>query len=100
MIGEKTFVKGTIKAKENLVILGRVEGTIDSTGGVIVGESGIVEAGISGDTVMVSGTVQGTVRTASLFCLHRSGTLSGEVKSPRIQIEEGSIFQGRIDMTK
>jgi cytoskeletal protein CcmA (bactofilin family) len=49
---------------------------------------------------MVSGHVQGTVRTTTLFALHKSGTLSGEVRSPRIQIEEGSIFQGKIDMAK
>ena len=38
-----------------------------------------------------------TVTATNLFALHKSGTLSGEVKSPRIQIEEGSIFQGRPD---
>lgn len=100
MIGEKTFIKGTIKAKENLHVLGRVEGTIESTGEVVIGETGFVEAGISGESVMVSGHVQGTVQATNLFALHKSGTLSGEVKSPRIQIEEGSIFQGRIDMSK
>ena len=100
MIGEKTFIKGSIQAKENLNVLGRVEGTIESSGDISVGESGFVEATIRGNAVMISGHVQGTVEATNLFCLHRTGTLSGEVKSPRIQIEEGSIFQGRIDMSK
>jgi cytoskeletal protein CcmA (bactofilin family) len=100
MIGEKTFIKGTIQAKENLQVQGRVEGTIESTGDITVGESGFVEATLKGSSVMISGHVQGTVQASSLFCLHQTGTLSGEVKSPRIQIEEGSIFQGRIDMSK
>jgi cytoskeletal protein CcmA (bactofilin family) len=100
MIGEKTFIKGTIQAKENLQVLGRIEGTIESTGDVDVGESGFVEATIRGSSVIVSGHVQGTIDATSLFRLHGNGTLSGEVKSPRIQIEEGTFFQGRIDMSK
>jgi cytoskeletal protein CcmA (bactofilin family) len=100
MIGEKTFIKGTVRADENLTIHGRVEGTLESSGDIVIGETGFVEANVTGETVMVSGHIQGQIRAKGLFALHRSGSMSGEVKSPRIQIEEGSIFQGRIDMSK
>ncbi len=100
LIGNKTFIMGKIQAEEPLVIRGRVQGEVRNTADVFVGEEGHVVAEVHGQTITVSGYAEGAVYCQDLFCLHQSGTMNGDVHSPRIQIEEGSTFQGTIDMAR
>lgn len=98
MIGKDIKIKGEIKGEEDILIEGYVEGKIISTKEVVVGENGNVNATIEADSIIVKGSVTGNVSAKSLFQLVSSGSMNGDITSPKVNIAEGARFQGKIDM--
>jgi cytoskeletal protein CcmA (bactofilin family) len=73
---------------------GRVCGEVIAAGDVWVGPSGVVEAHLAGDTVVIEGRVEGDVRARSLIELRSSGQVRGGLSAPRLRIAEGSVVDG------
>jgi len=99
MIGKDIKIKGDIKGEEDILIEGKVEGTVFSTREVVIGENGRVNASIEADSVIVKGDLTGNVKAKSIFQLISSGKMNGDITSPKVNIAEGARFQGKIDMT-
>ena len=99
MIGPSIEIKGTVSGDEDLVIQGKVEGTVDlGAHEVTVGESGKVNADITARTVRIDGEVAGDIRGNEMVVISRSGNVSGNIIAPRMTLEDGAIFKGSIDM--
>jgi cytoskeletal protein CcmA (bactofilin family) len=99
MIGPSIEVKGTVTGDEDLVIQGKVEGSVElSAHQVTVGESGKVNADITARTVRVDGEVAGDIRGNEKVVISKSGNVRGNIVAPRVTLEDGAIFKGSIDM--
>jgi cytoskeletal protein CcmA (bactofilin family) len=100
-IGPSITIRGDVTGDEDLVIQGRVEGTVDlKQHSVTVGPEGRVKADISGRDVTVEGEVTGNVRAQDHAILRATARVDGDLAAPRVVIEEGAAFRGRIDMTE
>ena len=99
MIGPKISIKGTISGEEDLLIQGKVEGTI-SLGEfeVAVGESAEVKANIRAKAVKIDGLVEGDITGGEKVVISKSGNVHGNIIAPRVTLEDGAIFKGSIDM--
>ena len=82
----------------NLQINGRFEGTLDAKGNLAIGEKAEVKATIKGDSVSVSGTVNGDITAANRVELTTTARVRGKVTSPRIIMQEGAVLNGTLDM--
>ena len=99
MIGPSIEIKGTVTGDEDLVIQGKVEGTVDlGAHEVTVGESGKVNADITARTVRIDGEVSGDIRGIEKVLISKSGNVRGNITAPRMTLEDGAIFKGAIDM--
>ncbi len=99
MIGPSIVIKGTVTGDENLVVQGRVEGSIDlAAHEVSVGESGQVDADIIAKVVKIDGNVAGDVTGKEKVIITRSGNVRGNIVAPRVTLEDGAVFKGSIDM--
>ena len=99
MIGPSIEIKGTVTGDEDLLIQGKVEGTIDlGAHELTVGESGKVNADIIARIVRIDGEVSGDVRGNDMVMISRSGNVRGNITAPRMTLEDGAIFKGAIDM--
>ncbi|MCB1676617.1 MAG: polymer-forming cytoskeletal protein [Halioglobus sp.] len=99
MIGPSIYIKGTVSGDEDLLVQGRVEGTIElSTHEVSVGQSGRVAADIKANVVRIEGEVTGDITGQEKVVISRSGTVRGNIVAPRVTLEDGAIFKGSIDM--
>ncbi len=99
MIGPSIEIKGTVTGDEDLVIQGKVEGSIDlGAHEVTVGESGKVNADITARTVRIDGEVSGDIRGNEKVVISKSGNVRGNITAPRMTLEDGAIFKGAIDM--
>ena len=99
MIGSGIQVKGDISGDENLVVEGKVEGSIKlDANEVSIGQSGIVKANISARIVKIDGRVDGDITGQEKVVITRSGNVHGNIKAPRVTLEDGAIFKGSIDM--
>ncbi|MFQ5329981.1 MAG: polymer-forming cytoskeletal protein, partial [Thermodesulfobacteriota bacterium] len=73
-------------------------GEIDSTGTLIVGDEGVVEATIKVNTAVITGEVRGEINAASRIDLRKPCKMYGNLKTPNLIIGEGVVFEGNCEM--
>lgn len=98
VLGPTLVFKGDLTADEDLVIQGRVEGSITHTQRLTVGPQGKVKADIKAQLIIVEGTVQGDLRADKSIVVKESARIAGNICSPSVSILEGAAFTGSIDM--
>ena len=99
VIGPGIEIDGTISGSENLLVEGNVKGQIHlSSHEVTVGKSGRVKAGITAKVIRIAGQVAGDVSGEEKVVISGTGNVRGNVKAPRVVLEDGAIFKGSIDM--
>lgn len=99
VIGASIHIEGTISGDENLCIEGRVEGSIFMQNAtVIIAKSGLVRADVYAKSIKVEGEVRGELRGNESVEVGDSGTVIGDIRSPRVILQDGCQFKGLIDM--
>ena len=99
MIGPSIVIKGSVSGDEDLLIQGKVEGTVAlADHEVSVGQSGQVHADIHAKIVKIDGEVTGDIRGDEKVVISKSGNVRGNIVAPRVTLEDGAIFKGSIDM--
>lgn len=93
-------IKGEIRAREELVVDGEVEGTLESHSQITVGANGKVKANIKAREVIVYGSVRGNVEVTEKIAIRDQGSLVGDIKAAGISIDDGAYFKGSIDITR
>ena len=99
-LGKGTEFKGVITYHGTIRIDGHVEGEIITSGTLIVGESAVIQAEISGGTILIGGKVVGNVSAMERVQLLPSAVLDGTIKTPILVIEEGVRFNGHCEMKR
>jgi cytoskeletal protein CcmA (bactofilin family) len=98
-IGPSIQIKGDVSGDEDLVIQGRIDGTVNlGKHNVTVGSDGRVKADIFGRTVTVEGQVEGDLHGDEQIVLRQSARVQGNIAAPRVTLEDGANFRGGIDM--
>ena len=92
LVSENIRIEGELGGEENILINGRVVGSIKLNGDIVIGQSGLVEADIEGDTVVIQGTVKGNVTARHHLEIQATGKLIGDITARSIDIKEGSTF--------
>ncbi len=99
IIGPSLSFNGEITGKEDLTVHGQVEGTIDlKKNHVTVGKNGRIKADVYGRSITIAGEVQGNLFGEDRIVLRQSGRVRGDMRAPRINLEDGAKFKGNIDM--
>jgi cytoskeletal protein CcmA (bactofilin family) len=98
-IGRSIYLRGDVSGEEDLLIQGRVEGSVNlRQHSVTVGPDGEVMASIVGRVVMVEGRVEGNIDGGEQVILRSSAVVKGDIKAPRLVLENGARFRGLVDM--
>ena len=99
VIGKTLFVKGELEAAEDMLVEGRVEGSIKHTASQLtIGVSGVVNADIDAKNLVIEGTVEGNIVGAESVVIKDSADVRGNVYTARISIADGAQFSGSVDM--
>jgi len=98
-IGRSVVIKGEISGSEPLYIDGRVEGTIHLTDNrVTIGRNGSVVANINAKEVVIMGSVKGNIECTDRLDIRGEGSLTGDVITHRISVEDGAVMKGSIEV--
>ncbi len=100
IVGEGTFLKGDIKTDGLIRIDGGFIGSIKSNSKVLIGKNGRAESVIVADTVVVGGIVKGNIYANDRIIILNSGVVIGNVKAPRLIVEENVLLNGRCTVSK
>ncbi len=82
----------------NLKINGNFKGSLDTKGTLTIGNTGIAEANINGDNIVIAGKVTGDINARKMLVLMPTAVLRGNISTPKLNIVEGAIFQGNCQM--
>jgi cytoskeletal protein CcmA (bactofilin family) len=99
LLSRGVSIKGTVKFRDELLIDGEVEGTIDSTGSLTVGEHASIKGEIRSKSVKVRGTVEGDIFASERCELQAGCTLQGDIEAPRLVVDENATFLGSAKVT-
>ena len=99
VIGETIVIKGEVSGDEDLRVEGRVEGSVSMPKSrLTVGSSGNIHADVNAKTLNVEGHIDGDVSALEKVVLKSTGHMQGNIKAPRITLEDGCKFNGTISM--
>ncbi|MGC9949116.1 MAG: polymer-forming cytoskeletal protein [Bryobacteraceae bacterium] len=101
-IGKAVTIKGEVFSNEDLYVDGALEGRIELPAHQLtVGPHGTIKTGvIQASAVVILGTVQGDVNAQDRVEIRKDATLTGNIRTARIVIEEGAYFKGGVDIAK
>lgn len=98
-IGPSIAIKGDVIGGEDLLIEGQIEGKVTvEEHNVTVGRRGRLKADIRGKSIRVEGEVQGDLVGTEEVVIRQTGRVEGNLKAPRVTLENGARFRGSIDM--
>src|SRR5277367_5451274 len=98
VLGPTLYFKGDLSAEEDLLIQGRVEGSITHTQRLTVGAQGTVKANIRAQLIIIEGTVDGDLQAEKSVFVKETAKVRGNIYAPSVSIIEGACFSGTIDM--
>jgi cytoskeletal protein CcmA (bactofilin family) len=97
-IGKSVVIRGELSGSEDLYLDGEVEGNINLRDHkLVIGPNGKIKASIAAHDIIVHGRVTGNV-SAERVELKRSCSLTGDISTQRVVIEDGAFFKGAIDI--
>jgi cytoskeletal protein CcmA (bactofilin family) len=98
LIGSKIIIRGSVSGNQELLVEGRIEGRISLENRLTVEESGTVEADLEVVDASFKGEVRGDITATRSAVLHPSARVFGNIRAPRLVVEEGARFSGSVDM--
>ncbi len=99
VIGPSIQINGDLSGEEDLVIQGKVTGTIQlKEKSLTVGTQGQVSANVLAHSIIVEGEVKGDLYGSARVSIRKTGNVQGNIVSPKVSLDEGCRFKGSIDM--
>lgn len=100
-IGKSIVICGEVKGNEDLILDGRVEGTVTLTEGrLTVGPNANIAADLAAKDVLVLGHVQGNIVASGRVELRAGCNVEGDISALRLAVEDNAVFRGKVDLTQ
>jgi len=98
-VGGGTVVTGEANFKAMMRVDGHLSGRVSSSSGtLIVGANGKVDANIEVAVAVIHGSINGDIIATQRLELGRSAKVNGNIQTPSLIIEQGAIFEGSCKM--
>ena len=98
-VGGGTVVTGEANFKAMMRVDGHLSGRVSSSSGtLIVGNNGKVDANIEVAVAVIHGTINGDIIATQRLELGRAAKVHGNIQTPSLIIEQGAIFEGSCKM--
>ena len=93
-------MQGTLMFKDpvNLRINGRFEGTLNTKGNLMIGEHSVVDADVTGESIVIAGKVNGNILATKELKLISPACVVGDIRTPLLSVAEGAVLEGNCKM--
>ena len=92
-------IVGTITADSDYRIDGMIEGELNCTGKVVIGEAGRIKGTVNCQNAEILGLMDGKINCQQQLCLRANGKIQGDVKTKTLIVEPGAVFNGTCSMS-
>lgn len=97
VIGRGSVSDGSFRVETGVRVDGVLKGSLVSSGTLIVGESGVIEADVKVHDALISGRIVGTLEATEKVHLQSNAAFVGKIKTRILIVEEGAIFKAECD---
>ena len=98
IIRKGTEIKGDVTCAGDIRIDGVLNGTLNSQGKVVVGQSGIIEGEVTCKNADISGNIKANIVVRELLQLKATANIAGDINTNKLSIEPGANFTGTCNM--
>lgn len=95
LIAAECQITGSITIKGNARIDGKIEGTVQATGDLVIGASAYLKADIEAKTVSIAGEILGNIKTTDILELNSTARLYGDICTKQLTVAQGAHFVGK-----
>jgi cytoskeletal protein CcmA (bactofilin family) len=100
-LGKSVMIKGELSGSEDLTLFGRMEGSVRLPEYTLtIGPDADIRAEISAKTVVIMGGVTGNVVAGEKVEIRATGSVTGDIASPRFAIQDGGCMRGKVATSK
>lgn len=93
-IGQGSDIEGKHTFTGTVLLNGKLQGELTTTGALIVNDKGSVNGAVRAQSVLVMGEVMGHVQASERVELKPSARVFADLEAPVVVIEEGALFEG------
>ena len=97
-LGKGTEFKGVLSFEGTIRVDGKLDGEVVSTDTLIAGDEAFLQGEISVGTIISSGRIAGNINASQKVHILAPGIIEGNIKTPKLIIEEGVTFDGKCEM--
>jgi len=100
-LGKTVVIRGEVKGSEDLILDGRVEGTVTLTDSrLTIGPNASIAADLTAKDVLVMGQVQGNIVASGRVELRAGCSMEGDIRALRLAVEDNALYRGKVDLTQ
>ena len=93
-----THIEGTINAQHDIRVDGKIDGTLQCAGRLIIGPEGKVEGDVSCQNAVIEGSFRGNLSVKEVLDVRETASVIGEIKTGKLLVQNGATFNGNCDM--
>ena len=97
-LGKGTEFKGVLSFEGTIRVDGKVDGEVISKDTLIASDGAFLQGEISVGTIILSGKIVGNINAGQKVHLLAPAYVQGNIKTPKLIIEEGVTFDGKCEM--
>ena len=100
IVGRGSVIEGTLTVQSSLRVDGKIIGTVQVADSLIVGKEGEIEGEVRVRNAVIGGKVKNKILASGKVVLEAKSVVYGEVKTSRLVIDEGAVFEGKCTMSE
>ena len=100
IIGKGSSIDGTMKVNSTLRVDGRVKGNVTTTDSLVLGKDGVINGEVVVRNAIIGGKLKGKLTASGKVVLEAKSVFNGELKTTKLVIDEGAIFEGNCSMSE
>ncbi len=87
-----TQIEGAIIAGSDIRIDGKLKGTLECTGKVVIGSSGEIEGEVICQDAMIEGKFTGKLKVKEMLTIRDSAVVNGDISTDKLVVQSGAVF--------
>ncbi|MFQ5769125.1 MAG: polymer-forming cytoskeletal protein [bacterium] len=91
---------GQVEGDQDFYLNGELEGKINTSALVTIGENGRFKGELKAKNVIIAGAVEGKINAEERVEITESGGCRGDITSPSVLISDQAYFQGNVTMVR
>lgn len=99
IIGKGSSFDGKLKVQSTLRVDGKIKGNITTSDSLYVGKDGDINGDVSVKNAIIGGKFKGKLHASGKVVLENNSVFSGELKTTKLVIDEGAVFEGNCSMS-